>query len=154
MRQGVEAMTALNRRASLAMVKAGILSATDVTGFGLIGHLQEMAKASGVAARLWVSRIPVLPHVLEMIERGVLNPGIAMNQSSFGRFVQGSFCTPEPATEADKARLNLLYESENSGGLLIAAAPESSAALLRAGIGAVEIGEIIAGTAGVISIEP
>ena len=81
-------MQTLNRSAARAMVLAGVACATDVTGFGLIGHLQEMAQGSGVAMRLSASKIPLLPGVLKLVRQGVLNPGITMNESSFSTFVK------------------------------------------------------------------
>lgn len=152
--RGVEAMTTLNRNAARAMTKVGVQSATDVTGFGLIGHLQEMALASGVAVRLSADRIPLLPNVLELVERGVLNPGIAMNEASFGRFV--TFPARE-LTPRQQALVNVLYESENSGGLLLAVG-ESVLGGLQSELGRYRItvesfGEFLDGTAGQILIE-
>lgn len=159
MRSGVESMMALNRKAAQAMLKTGVISATDITGFGLIGHLQEMAKASGVAARISASRIPTLPGALGLIEQGVLNPGIAMNQSSFADAVTVNL-TRAGATLStrDQSLLSIMYESQNSGGLLISVRSEMIAILqehlLREGIEAPAIGEIVAGAPGTIIIEP
>ncbi len=151
--QGIAAMSALNRDAARAMTVAGVQSATDVTGFGLIGHLQEMAQASGVAVRLLASRIPLLPRVLDLVGRGVLNPGIAMNESSFSTFVKKS-----AALNAEQqALVNVLYESENSGGLLMAVSADRfedlQSELGRYRIAVESFGEFLQGTAGQITIE-
>jgi len=153
--QGVAAMTKLNRDAARAMTVAGVRSATDVTGFGLIGHLQEMALASGVAVRLFADRIPLLPGVLDLIQRGVLNPGIAMNEASFGRFVK-TLVRGELTTRQQALR-NLLYESQNSGGLLMAVSETQyqglQSELRKYRIAASNLGEVIAGLAGEVQLE-
>lgn len=153
--QGVRAMTTLNRDAARAMVKAGVECATDVTGFGLIGHLQEMAQGSGVAVRLQASRIPVLPGARELVENGVLNPGIAMNQSSFGSFVK--LADADQLTKSQQALVQILYESQNSGGLLMAVAAGQmlvlQSELAASRITAAEIGEVIGRPAGQVIIE-
>jgi selenide,water dikinase len=151
--QGILAMQTLNQRAARAMIRAGVVCATDVTGFGLVGHLQEMALGSGVAVRLEAGRVPLLPGVLELVGQGVLNPGIAMNESSFGTFVR----TPVTLDAGQMALLSVLYESENSGGLLMAVDPACVSGLqseLSGGrIMAAEIGEVIDGPAGQIVLE-
>jgi selenide,water dikinase len=155
LRQGVETMTLLNRDAARAMTRAGVQSATDVTGFGLIGHLQEMALASGIAVRLFANRIPLLPGVRELVEQGVLNPGIAMNEASFGRFVKTS--VSGDLTARQQALLNLMYESQNSGGLLMAVSEASledlQSELERYRIRVESFGEFHEGTAGQVLIE-
>lgn len=153
--QGIAVMKQLNRRAAQAMAKAQVRCATDITGFGLIGHLQEMAAASQVAVRVFATRIPLLPGVLDLIEQGILNPGIAMNEASFSPRVQVS--AGDGLSSAQRALLNLLYESENSGGLLIAGDRSQVAgaqSLLKPdGIDAPVIGEVISGPAGKVIIE-
>jgi selenide,water dikinase len=154
LRQGIEAMAVLNRDAARAMTKAGAQSATDVTGFGLIGHLQEMALASGVAVRLFANRIPLLPGVLELVERGVLNPGIAMNETSFSRYVT---VPARELTSRQQALVNVLYESQNSGGLLMAVSADRfeglQSELGRYRIAVESFGEFLQGPAGQILIE-
>jgi selenide,water dikinase len=156
--EGIESMKMLNRKAARAMVEAGVQSATDITGFGLIGHLQEMALASGVAARLWLHSMPILPGVLELVEQGVHNPGIAMNEASFAHAVKCGFCSPdrEPAAR-DKALLNVLYESQTSGGLLIAVKDDRirqlQTMLQDDRMSAPVIGEVVAGPAGAVLLE-
>lgn len=151
--QGIRAMQTLNRSAARAMLQAGVNCGTDVTGFGLVGHLQEMAQGSGVAMRLFAGRIPLLPGVLELVGQGVLNPGIAMNESSFGAFVRIS----GTLDAGRQALVNVLYESENSGGLLMAVAPGQMPALQselrRSKITASEVGEVLSGPAGLIVVE-
>jgi selenide,water dikinase len=121
----------------------------------LIGHLQEMAQGSGVAVRLQASRIPVLPGARELVENGVLNPGIAMNQSSFGSFVK--LADADQLTKSQQALVQILYESQNSGGLLMAVAAGQmlvlQSELAASRITAAEIGEVIGRPAGQVIIE-
>jgi selenide,water dikinase len=155
--QGIAAMKQLNRRAAELAVAHDVRSATDVTGFGLLGHLIEMALASRVGVRIWSAQVPILPGVLNLVRAGVLNPGIAMNQSSFAQYVGGSMVRAADSDPDLGARLNVLFESQNSGGLLIAAAPGRSAALTRAlveaGVGAAEIGEVLDARPGTTTID-
>src|SRR5690606_29049913 len=74
-----EGMTALNGAAAEAMLRAGASAATDVTGFGLLGHLREMARGSRLAAIVRASAVPLLPTALELAERGVLPGGSKRN---------------------------------------------------------------------------
>ena len=108
----VELMTTPNDAASEAMVAAGAEAATDVTGFGLLGHLQRMLAASGVAARVDASAIPVLPGVIELARDDVVPGGTQRNRSYLGPFVErGELTEPEQLVLAD---------AQTSGGLLIA----------------------------------
>jgi selenide,water dikinase len=152
--RGIEAMRSLNREASRAMVRVGVNSATDVTGFGLVGHLQEMCQASGVAVRLRARSLPLLPGVLDLVRQGIANPGIAMNMASFASRVT---VRPETLSEADQALLQVCYESQNSGGLLIAVSPDRASSLQSCPRGGKidwsVIGEMVAGPAGNVTIE-
>jgi selenide,water dikinase len=111
LQQVVEAMTTLNRDASLAMRQAGTHAATDITGYGLAGHLVEMAQASRVGIELRLSQIPVHKGVLEVLKKGVEEPGISMNLGSFSNNVR----------RKDKNSLlgKLIFSSETSGGLAV-----------------------------------
>ena len=147
----VRGMARLNAAASAAMVAAGALAATDVTGFGLLGHLGEMAAASGVSARVSAGAVPVLPGTLELLGQGYIPGGSRRNLEYLGaraRFAEG--LAPDLP--------QLLADAQTSGGLLIAIAPESVDALLSTlrehGDGAAVIGEIGAGPAGFIEVVP
>jgi selenide,water dikinase len=117
MRPVIDAMTTLNRDASLAMRKAGAHGATDVTGYGLIGHLVEMSEASTVGMELSLQKIPVHKGAVEILDQGIFEPGITMNLNSFSNHVdKGS---------SDSNLVNLIFSSETSGGLIIALPAES-----------------------------
>jgi selenide,water dikinase len=107
----LKAMTLLNRDASVAMKKAAAHAATDVTGFGLAGHLAEMAEASRIGIEIELSKLPVHEKVIELLKQGIEDPGITMNLGSFAERVIGK--------GADELRAKLIFSSETSGGLII-----------------------------------
>jgi selenide,water dikinase len=113
-------MTTLNRDASRAMVAAGASAATDVTGYGLIGHLLEMCDGAGVGAEIRISAVPVLEGAREALARGLRPEGTERNAKSFRERVRLS--VPE-------LEYTLMCDAQTSGGLLIAIAPEHAAAL-------------------------
>ena len=145
----VENMAALNRPASQAMQRVGVNAATDITGFGLLGHLKSMVKGSGVAAEVNLSAVPVLPGTRELLERGVAPGGTHRNVSSVNDAVNW-----HPAlTDDDKM---LLCDAQTSGGLLMSTpagkADDLVAALVAEGAPcAAVVGRIIDGPAGTIS---
>jgi len=104
-------MTTLNRNASLAMREAGANAATDITGYGLVGHLVEMAEASKVGIELWASKIPIHAGALQIVEDGTFEPGIMMNLNSFGGKVDRK--------EIDDNMGSIIFGSETSGGLAV-----------------------------------
>ncbi len=117
-----ESMGRLNRAASEAMLAAGVHAATDVTGYGLAGHAHEMAAASGADVVLRAAALPLLSGALRLAERGLLSGGAARTKAYLHeRFVVESGV---PAALA-----LLVADSETSGGLLIAVAPDRAAAL-------------------------
>jgi len=146
----VAAMTTLNAGAARAMLAVGVHAATDVTGFGLLGHLHSLLLASGVAAELASAAIPLLPHAREMAERGAIPGGTTRNAASLGDAV--SF-----AAAVDSVTRLLLADAQTSGGLLLAVAPERGPALVAAlererTPRAEVIGRITAGTPGRIEV--
>jgi selenide, water dikinase len=141
--EAVEAMTTLNAGASRAMLATGVHAATDVTGFGLLGHLRNMLDASGVAAEVEAAQVPLLPHTREMLAKGAVPGGSSRNLESVAAVVR----FPEGATKADRL---LLADAQTSGGLLIALAaervPRLQEALQREGQApAAVIGRVVAG---------
>jgi selenide,water dikinase len=108
----VEAMTTLNRDAALAMREAGAHAVTDITGYGLAGHLVEMAEASHVGIEITACKIPVHKGALDILENGIFEPGITMNLNSFNSKVIKE--------NIDDNIGNLVFTSETSGGLAIA----------------------------------
>lgn len=113
-----ELMVTLNRAASEAMLEAGVTAATDVTGFGLVGHASELADASGVTLEIAVLDVPLVEGALSIIEKGLAPGGLFSNQHYYSAFV-------ESRTRADGRMVELMYDPQTSGGLLITI-PESS----------------------------
>jgi selenide, water dikinase len=144
----VETMTTLNASAAEAMVEVGVSAATDVTGFGLLGHLHIAARAAGVAARLDASSIPLLPGTLDLAERGVVPSGTRANH----RYVSPS----ADWGELSEAEQLVLADAQTSGGLLIAVTDERSGELARAlearGVLAAEVGRVEGGPAGALAV--
>jgi len=132
-------MTGLNRIAAEVAVAHGAHAATDVTGYGLIGHAVQLAEASGVTVRLAPSARWLMPQVLEFAARGVRPGGQNRNREFFAARVDaGGF---------DAAMLDALFDPQTSGGLLIAV-PARRAAALKAALTRrrawhVEVGEAV-----------
>ncbi len=139
-------MTQLNKTAAELMLKYGVHSATDVTGFGILGHAYEIANASGVSIKISFNRLPIIPRALEYAEAGNLTGGANANMEYLKDKVQIS-------ADLKKAELDILYDAQTSGGLLIVLPPESGDKFLAefnvetAGVStysfAAEIGEIV-----------
>ena len=108
----VETMATLNRAASEAMMEVGVNACTDVTGFGLMGHLTAILRASGVSGQINRSQVPVLPGANELLEQRVAPGGTHRNQAGVEDYVDWN----ESLTENDKL---LLCDAQTSGGLLI-----------------------------------
>lgn len=141
-------MAMLNRDAAAAMVEIGVDAATDVTGYGLIGHLLEMCNGSGVGADLTMSAVPLLPGAREFLDRGLCPAGTKRNVTSFRPRVESS------VSEKD---FTLLCDAQTSGGLLIAVASEKVAAFeerfRRGGLFCANIGTLN-DRSGAIAIRP
>ena len=139
----VHVMSMLNRDAARAVVLVGVNAGTDVTGFGLLGHLAEITMGSGVAARVYAGRIPVMPMVRDLIGMDVVPGGTRRNLANLADIVRW----PEEFPEAERL---LLADAQTSGGLLVAVSPDRADRLRKAfeqvgTLAAAEIGEIIAG---------
>lgn len=122
--QAVRWMTTLNAGAGRAMVAAGAHAATDITGFGLLGHLLDLCRASGVGAEINASGIPFLPFARRYAEEGFVPRGTHTNLEQVGGDVAFD--------GADEAGRFLLADPQTSGGLLVALPPSSLAALRQA----------------------
>jgi selenide,water dikinase len=144
MAAAIVSMTTLNAASSQAMLAAGAHAATDVTGYGLLGHANEMARASGVRLRFDSKAVPVLALVRDMVAVGIASSGTKNNLREHASF------TNYAEDVSPQTRL-ILSDAQTSGGLLIAVAPEKLSQLLtdlRAGgaAAAAEIGVVEAGS--------
>lgn len=108
-----QTMTQLNRRASEAMSAVGAHAATDITGFGLLGHAHEMAQASGVTFRISATSVPVLPGALQLAKEGCLTGGERSNAEFVSEHVK-------LAPNLDPALVSILRDPQTAGGFLIA----------------------------------
>ena len=152
LQEAVRNMSILNRAAAEAMMKVGVNSATDITGFGLMGHLKSMVRGSKVTAEVQLSGVPVLPGVWELLDQGVAPGGTPRNLQSVADTVKWS---PD-LTEQQQL---LLCDAQTSGGLMISVAGEKKDALLAelkaAGVEvAAEIGRITEESSGQIKATP
>jgi selenide,water dikinase len=139
----IASMTALNAIASRVAVALGSRCATDVTGFGLLGHLSHIARASKVGIRIDGASIPVLPGTREAWLAGSRTGGADRNLDFVREIV-----TWNDASDIERA---LLVDPQTSGGLLVALRPERSAEYLSRVPGAALIGEVIsAGVPGIV----
>ena len=140
----IASMVASNRAASRAAVEAGLHAATDVTGFALAGHANEMAERSGVGIALRASAVPLLPGALEQANAGLSFGGLERN---WAYFVDGGRVTF--AAGVPEAVRRLLLDPQTSGGLLIGVPTAHAAAWDRAvaghGVSATWIGDVVAG---------
>lgn len=123
MEPAVLQMATLNDKAAQAMVAAGAKAATDVTGFGLVGHGRNVAKASGVTLRLELARAPLFPGALALASAGHCSGGAKRGRNGLAAEVR---IRPGLA----EGLLNIVFDAETSGGLLIAI-PKERAALLE-----------------------
>ena len=121
----VQTMAALNRPAAQAMQRVGVNSATDITGFGLLGHLKSMVKGSGVAAEINLGAVPVLPGVRDLLENGIAPGGTHRNVSSVNDVVSWD----DGLTDEDRL---LLCDAQTSGGLLISVPADRAGQLVDA----------------------
>lgn len=134
-------MAALNRTAAGIMTRFDVHACTDVTGFGLLGHLCEMVAGSGRSARVFAERIPVVDEALMFAAMGLIPAGAYKNRD----FRAGMI---ETADSVARERQDILFDPQTSGGLLISVAGAQVealvAALKDAGLGdAVEIGAVL-----------
>jgi selenide,water dikinase len=117
-------MIELNRNASEAMIEAGVSSCTDITGFGLLGHLLEMMNASNTSAKIYIHKIPLLNNVLELASSGVIPGGTKNNYDHTLNDVKYSDEISEP-------RKLILNDAQTSGGLLISVPKSKHKSLLK-----------------------
>jgi len=137
----VQTMTALNDASSAAARAAGARAMTDVTGFGLLGHLHSLGRASGVAAVIDASAVPAIDGVMELLEGDdAVSGGSRRNRDyaeTFTTFADG----------VTESRRRLVCDATTSGGLLVAVAPDAASSLP----GPI-VGEIVAGEPGAVAV--
>lgn len=151
-----EIMATLNRLPAEVLATARdsghqVHACTDITGFGLMGHLYEMAVASEVSARLFSAQLPVIAEALDLINMGIIPEGAYANRKFYSRWLKGSMAS-------DDVMEILLMDPQTSGGLLFSAPPETTESFLQEmekspyPFSCREIGEIVAGEPGVVEL--
>jgi selenide, water dikinase len=139
----IASMTSDNASASRAALAASASAATDVTGFGLLGHLRKMVEASGVDVELDVDAVPFIPGVRELARGGVMPSGSRRNRDWVSERV-------DPGTRSELDQL-LLADAQTSGGLLFGAAPDKAAsAVAELGAPSAIVGRVRAGTGRIV----
>jgi selenide, water dikinase len=137
-----KSMTTLNQQAANVAIRGNfqVHSATDITGFGLIGHAREMAAGSEVSIRLFAAKVPLIPGALECVRQGLI-PGGLNNNRDFAE------CLVSYEDDVPAEIKTMLYDPQTAGGLLLSVTgsdvPGLITALLNAGVPAVEIGEVL-----------
>jgi selenide, water dikinase len=138
----VDSMTTLNKMAVEVVHQGGFVvhAATDVTGFGLIGHIREMALGAKVSVRILSQQIPALPGTLQCIHAGFIPGGLKANRE----FAE---CVVRYSGEVEQETRTLLFDPQTAGGLLLSVPSESAhgliSALQLAGVLAARVGEVI-----------
>ena len=148
LRAATASMTRLNRAASGAARDADVRCATDVTGFGLLGHLHALAAASGCAAEVGASALPLLPGVRELVERDIVPGGSRRNLAFAGEWTDWE-------DSVEQWRRLVAADAQTSGGLLIAAngdAAETLSASAPDGVPLARIGRLRAGEPGRVRV--
>lgn len=150
MREAIDGMRRLNEDASEAMKKVGVKACTDITGFGLLGHLYTMLKESKVAAIIEAKAVPVWPAVYEHAQQGLVPGGAGKNRDYLKNIVTFD-------SSVDRIRQDILFDPQTSGGLLIAVPQnkvEELVSLLKEAktISVAQIGEIVEDKAGTIKV--
>lgn len=147
--EAIKWMVFLNEKASLAMREVKTHAATDITGFGFLGHALEMAKASRVGLEIFASALPLLPTVLDLADQGMRPAGLMHNQRYVGNWTE----IEEGISPALK---DLLFDPQTSGGLLIAVEPEDKDKLIKlllaSGNKAEVVGKVVAEHPGFIKV--
>ncbi|ACS78706.1 selenide, water dikinase [Maridesulfovibrio salexigens DSM 2638] len=136
----------LNSAGGKVIRELGLIGATDITGFGLGGHVLEMADASGVAVELWLDKVPFMDDVVDLASMGMIPAGSFANRNYCSSQVQ-------TAADADSIKTDLIFDAQTSGGLILAV-PEDKLQqakdmLLEAGDLADHVGQVTAHEAGV-----
>jgi selenide,water dikinase len=146
----VKSMATLNKGAAAAMIEVGVNAATDVTGFGLLGHLSQMMKASGMSAALNWCDVPLLPGALELARAGSVSGGTARNMEAIKDVVNFE-------DGVSDIEFTILADAQTSGGMLISVSADKSDSLVKSLVGnetlySSVIGKVFEGDPGIITI--
>ena len=146
-----QSMAELNRVSSEVMRKMGVMTATDVTGFGLMGHLSEMVVQSGVTAEIFAQKVPVFDGVLEYVKQGIVSGAVERNKEFASQYVKVE-------KGVSKEMEEILYDPQTSGGLLISISGKKADQLIsllkeRGVVNTALIGRIISKSGGQIVIK-
>jgi selenide,water dikinase len=150
--RSIASMTALNGRAAELMVEtADVHACTDVTGFGFLGHALEMAEGSGVGMKIRAAAVPCFPGLRPFVEQGIVPGGLVRNRQFREKQI-------EMAPDCPGWLIDILFDPQTAGGLLIALPPAAAESLLprlhAAGIAeAALVGEVVAAPRGIIRLE-
>ena len=140
-KEAVKIMSELNKISSEVMLEFEVKACTDITGYGFLGHLCEMTKASGVGAKVYLSKIPVLDYAWKLVEQNIVPGGTIYNRD----FIEGKVDWGKDICEEAKL---VLCDAQTSGGLLISISKNKAekllVSLLRRGIvNSAIVGEVI-----------
>ena len=122
-RKVIEVMTFLNKSASEAMIETGVNACTDITGYGLLGHLWEMTSASGVGAEVYLSKVPVIEEAWDYVKKKTI-PGGTLNNL---KYIEDKVTWSDKISEEQKI---ILADAQTSGGLLICCSEDKKDRLL------------------------
>ena len=141
--RAIRLMAALNREAAGIMARFDVHACTDITGFGLLGHLAEMVDGSGMTARIFADQLPVIPEALEFAAMGLIPAGAYKNRAYREPMLRIAEAVP-------RSLQDVLFDPQTSGGLLICAGKDQASdlmtALREAGVtAATQIGEVLDG---------
>jgi selenide,water dikinase len=131
----IKAMTMTAAKASAEMQRLGANACTDITGFGLLGHAYEVAKASYVCLEIYSEKVPLLPDVLDLISQGMLTRGDKNNRDYVGNTI--TF-----AESVSREMQSALYDPQTAGGLLISLEPEKAEEFVKNIEGSAIIGKV------------
>lgn len=122
--EAIRVMTTLNKTASEIALEAGIRSCTDITGFGLLGHLVEMINGNNVGMEIDASLIPMLPRTVEFVQMGLIPPGSRRNRKDRGDKIEVTKGVPD-------SKVWILFDAQTSGGLVLSTPSQKAEDLLR-----------------------
>jgi len=138
-------MATLNREAAEALLEIQPHAVTDITGFGLAGHLAEMAAASAAAVEIDLGALPLLPGALDAAATGLVPAGAGKNRTSVAEVL-------EVDEGADELRVDLCLDPQTSGGLLASVSPEQAEDLVRRLPGSAVVGRVTDGPPGTVKL--